>query len=55
MEAFRINQKMILDHLEKMPKESEHCAQLAADTLKEALRNYLMHKRELWKRNYRSS
>jgi len=55
LEAFRINQKMILDHLEGMPKESEHCAQLAADTLKAALRDYLIHKREPWKRNYRSS
>ena len=54
-EAFRVNQKMILERLEGMPKESEHCARLAADTLKEALRNYLMHKREPWKQNYRSS
>lgn len=54
-EALTINQKMILEHLEGMPKESEHCAQLAVDTLKEALRDYYATKREPWKRNYQNA
>jgi nitrogen fixation NifU-like protein len=51
-EAFKISQKIILDNLGGFPAESEHCALLASDTLKEALRNYLAYKREPWKKAY---
>lgn len=54
-EAFRINQEAILNNLDGLPEESEHCALLAADTLKEALRDYLAHKREPWKKGYRKT
>ncbi len=39
-EALRIEQKDILQALGGLPKESEHCALLASNTLKAALRNY---------------
>ena len=52
-EAFRINQEAILNKLGGLPEESEHCALLAADTLKEALRDYLAQKREPWKKGYK--
>jgi len=52
-EALRINQQAILANLGGLPEESEHCALLAADTLKEALRDYCAHKREPWKKSYK--
>jgi nitrogen fixation NifU-like protein len=52
-ESFRINQEAILHKLGGLPEESEHCALLAADTLKEALRDYLAHKKEPWKKGYK--
>jgi nitrogen fixation NifU-like protein len=52
-ESFRINQEAILNKLGGLPEESEHCALLAADTLKEALRDYLAHKKEPWKKSYK--
>lgn len=39
-DAQQISQKDVLDALGGLPKESEHCALLAANTLKEALKNY---------------
>jgi nitrogen fixation NifU-like protein len=52
-EARRISQQDVLDALGGLPKESEHCALLAADTLKEAIKDYLMIEREPWKKAYR--
>ena len=40
IEAQKISQQDVLDALGGLPKESEHCALLAVDTLKEAIRNY---------------
>lgn len=40
-DASALKQKDILDALGKFPKESEHCALLAANTLKAACENYL--------------
>ncbi len=53
-EAQRIAQQDVLDALGGLPEESQHCALLAADTLKGAIRDYLLTKREPWKRAYRS-
>jgi nitrogen fixation NifU-like protein len=39
-EAAEISQQMILDALDGLPDESVHCALLASNTLKEAVRNY---------------
>jgi nitrogen fixation NifU-like protein len=52
-EARRISQQNVLSALGGLPEESEHCALLAADTLKEAIRDYLVMEREPWKRAYR--
>ncbi|OGP88540.1 MAG: hypothetical protein A2156_03150 [Deltaproteobacteria bacterium RBG_16_48_10] len=39
-EATKISQQMILDALDGLPEESVHCALLASNTLKEAVKNY---------------
>jgi nitrogen fixation NifU-like protein len=52
-EAQEINQQDVLSALGGLPEESEHCALLAANTLKEAIRDYLAIKKEPWKRAYR--
>ncbi len=51
-EAFKIGPEEIIAALEGLPEEHAHCAELAAATLKEALRDYLAFKREPWKRGY---
>ena len=50
--AMHINQQDVLTALDGLPEESEHCAQLAANTLKDAIKNYLELKREPWKKAY---
>jgi nitrogen fixation NifU-like protein len=52
-EAQRITQQDILDALGGLPEESLHCALLAADTLKQAIKDYLAFKREPWRRAYK--
>ena len=52
-EAWRIGQQDVVDALGGLPDESKHCALLAANTLKEAIRAYLTVKREPWKKVYR--
>ena len=39
-DAKQISQQDVLDALGGLPKENEHCALLAANTLKEAINNY---------------
>ena len=51
-EALRISQHDVLAALGGLPEESEHCALLAANTLKEAIKNHLVFKKEPWKRAY---
>jgi nitrogen fixation NifU-like protein len=53
-EAQKITQQDILDALGGLPEDSLHCALLAANTLKEAIKDYLASKKEPWKRAYRS-
>jgi len=53
-EAQRIGQHDVLAALGGLPEESQHCALLAANTLKEAIKNYLTFKREPWKRAYQT-
>jgi len=36
-----------------LPEDSLHCALLAANTLKEAIKDYFALKREPWKKAYR--
>ena len=52
-EARRISQRDVLGALSGLPGESEHCALMAAETLKEAIIDYLVMEREPWKRAYR--
>jgi nitrogen fixation NifU-like protein len=52
-EAQKISQQNVLDALGGLPDESKHCALLAANTLKEAVRDYLTLKGEPWKKVYR--
>jgi nitrogen fixation NifU-like protein len=54
-EAQRITQQDVLDGLGGLPEESRHCALLAANTLREAIKDYLAFKNEPWKRAYRQS
>jgi len=52
-EALKISQQDVLSALGGLPEESKHCALLAANTLKEAIRDYLAMRNEPWKRAYR--
>ena len=48
--AQKISQQDILNALGELPEESQHCALLAANTLKEVVKDYLITKKEPWKR-----
>jgi len=52
-EALKISQQDILKALGGLPEEGAHCALLAANTLKEAIKDYISLKKEPWKRAYR--
>ena len=52
-EAYKIIKKDVLEAMGGLPEESEHCALLAANTLKAAIRDYMAMKREPWKKAYR--
>jgi len=52
-EVLRVSQQDILGALDGLPEENRHCALLAADTLKRAVKDYLAFQREPWKRAYR--
>ena len=51
--AVRISQQDVLSAFNGLPEESRHCALLAANTMKAAVRDYLVFKNEPWKRAYR--
>jgi len=53
IEARKISSQDVLNALGGLPEESQHCALLAANTLKAAIRDYLAMKKEPWKRAYR--
>ena len=52
-EVWKISQQDVLNALGGLPEESEHCALLAANTLKAAIKDYLAFKNEPWKRAYK--
>jgi len=52
-QALKIGQEGVLNALSGLPEESQHCALLAANTLKEAVKDYFALKKEPWKRNYK--
>jgi len=53
IEAVNISQQDVLAALDGLPEESHHCALLAADTVKAAIQDYRMIKKEPWKKAYR--
>ena len=53
-EAQKITHQDVLDALGGLPKDDLHCAVLATNTLKEAIKDYLTFKRDQWKRAYKS-
>lgn len=48
-----VNAAAILKTLGGLPDESVHCAQLAAETLRRALADYLSQRNSPWKKDYR--
>jgi nitrogen fixation NifU-like protein len=52
-EAMRIRPEQVMDALEGLPKKEEHCAVLAVETLRAAVRDAIIQRREPWKRLYR--
>lgn len=52
-EAFRISQQDVLEALGGLPDDSVHCALLASNTLREAMKDYLAYRNEPWKRAYK--
>jgi nitrogen fixation NifU-like protein len=54
LEAQEITQQDILDAIGGLPEDDLHCALLAANTLKEAIKDHLASNKEPWKRDYRS-
>jgi len=54
LDAQKITQQDVLDALGGLPEDDAHCALLAANTLKEAIKDYMASKKEPWKRAYKS-
>jgi nitrogen fixation NifU-like protein len=48
-----LSARQVADSLDRLPEGNLHCAQLAADTLKAAVRDYMTLQREPWKKTYR--
>jgi len=46
-EAMEISQKTILEALDGLPKENQHCALLASNTLKAAIKNLKTKEKKL--------
>jgi nitrogen fixation NifU-like protein len=50
-----VNSRGILEVLGGLPEADVHCAELAAETLRRALADYLAHKNEPWKKVYKKT
>jgi nitrogen fixation NifU-like protein len=48
-----VTSRGILEVLGGLPEADVHCAELAAETLRRAMADYLAHKNSPWKKNYR--
>jgi len=53
-EAMRIGAHEIAEALGGLPDSHRHCAELASEALKKAIRDHLFRGRESWKRLYRN-
>jgi nitrogen fixation protein NifU and related proteins len=51
----QVSAREILNHLEGLPADNEHCAQLAAETMRMAMADYLRQKKSPWKKQYRKT
>lgn len=56
-QAVRISSEEIIEELGGLPEQFIHCADLARDTLKKAISNYIqsLYKEEPWKKLYKKS
>ncbi len=52
-DAWRITATDIIDYLETLPKEHDHCAELAVGALRKALADAVELERASWKKHYR--
>jgi nitrogen fixation NifU-like protein len=50
-----VSSRGILELLGGLPDADVHCADLAAETLRRALADYLAHKKDPWKKGYRKT
>ena len=50
-----VTSRGILELLGGLPEGDAHCAELAAETLRRALADYLAHRNEPWKASYRKT
>ena len=53
-QALGISQRDVIGALGGLPEGNEHCALLAVDTMRAAIKDYLDFKKEPWKRAYRT-
>lgn len=53
-QAVEVDQEKILKSLGSLPDDDQHCALLAANTLKAAIQDYFTVKKEPWKKVYRN-
>lgn len=53
-QALTISPRNLADTLENLPEGNFHCAELAVNTLKAAVRDFLAVQREPWKKAYRT-
>ncbi len=51
--VLQMSQQDVLEALGSLPEDSQHCALLAANTLKAAIRDHLAMQKEPWKKAYR--
>jgi nitrogen fixation NifU-like protein len=50
-----VSSRGILQLLGGLPEADVHCAELAAETLRRALADYLAHRKDPWKKGYRKT
>lgn len=53
VQALGISQNVIIEALGGLPQNNAHCALLAANTIKKSIQDYLVVKKEPWKKAYR--
>jgi nitrogen fixation NifU-like protein len=54
-QVLKVGQEDVVSALEGLPEEGKHCALLAANTLKAAVKDYLAFRNEPWRRAYKRS